>query len=81
MGHQEAQSARTGLSRFGVTAAARCKVARCKIEGIVRAIASAQEGERNNLLNWGAFRLAELVRQSVISPGDAASLASSGVRA
>lgn len=55
--------------------------ARCKIEGIVRAIASAQEGERNNLLNWGAFRLAELVRQSVISPGDAASLASSGVRA
>jgi Bifunctional DNA primase/polymerase, N-terminal len=51
-----------------------------KIEGIVRAIASAQDGERNNLLNWGAYRLAELVSQSVLSPDAAASLAIEAAR-
>jgi len=37
-----------------------------KIDGIVGTIAAAREGERNNLLNWGAYRLAELVSQAVI---------------
>ena len=46
-----------------------------KIEGIVGAIAAAREGERNSLVFWGACRLAELVRQSVLAQRDAVALA------
>jgi hypothetical protein len=46
-----------------------------KIEGIIGAIATAREGERNSLLHWGACRLSELVHQSFLAHGDAVALA------
>jgi hypothetical protein len=46
-----------------------------KIEGILNAIAKADEGERNKLLFWGACRLAELAQQSILTPADAFALA------
>jgi hypothetical protein len=46
-----------------------------KIEGIVGAIATAPEGQRNALLHWGACRLSELVQQSILTAGDAFALA------
>jgi hypothetical protein len=42
-----------------------------KIDGIIRAIAGAREGERNAVAFWGAARLAEMVAQSLISSTDA----------
>jgi len=46
-----------------------------KIEGIVRTISGARQGERNSVLHWGACRLAELAGQSVITESDAAAIA------
>jgi Bifunctional DNA primase/polymerase, N-terminal len=46
-----------------------------KIDGIIGVIAAARDGERNNKLNWGAYRLAELVGQSALAPGVAFELA------
>ena len=37
-----------------------------KVDGILGTIATAHEGERNNTLNWGAYRLAELVNKSLL---------------
>jgi Bifunctional DNA primase/polymerase, N-terminal len=42
-----------------------------KVDGIIRAIAGAREGERNAVAFWGAARLAEMVAQSLISSTDA----------
>jgi putative DNA primase/helicase len=42
-----------------------------KVDGIIRAIAGAREGERNAIAFWGAARLAEMVEQSLISSDDA----------
>jgi hypothetical protein len=42
-----------------------------KIAGIIRAITDAHEGQRNNLLYWGACRLRELAEQQAIPHGDA----------
>jgi hypothetical protein len=42
-----------------------------KLDGIIRAIARAHEGERNHLTFWGACRLAEMVAQSVLDRDDA----------
>jgi hypothetical protein len=41
-----------------------------KIMGIIRTIAQARDGERNNACFWGACRLAELADQQVISRND-----------
>jgi hypothetical protein len=41
------------------------------VEGIIRTIARAREGERNALAFWGACRLAEMVSRSLISRDDA----------
>jgi hypothetical protein len=41
------------------------------VEGIIRTIARAREGERNAIAFWGACRLAEMVSQSLISRDDA----------
>jgi len=46
-----------------------------KIDGIIRAIAGAHEGERNAVAFWGAARLAELVEQELISSDDAIDIA------
>jgi hypothetical protein len=46
-----------------------------QVDGIVAAIARARKGERNSVLHWGACRLAELVQQSFLTPGDAYALA------
>jgi hypothetical protein len=46
-----------------------------KLDGIIRTIATAKQGERNGTLFWGACRLSELVSQKIISPGDAFGLA------
>jgi hypothetical protein len=46
-----------------------------KVEGIIGTIATARQGERNSLLHWGSCRLAELVKQSILSRGDAVALA------
>ena len=40
--------------------------AHSKLEGVVRAIAGAREGERNSLCFWGACRMIELVAQNAI---------------
>ena len=42
-----------------------------KIAGIIRAIAGAREGQRNQLCFWGACRLAELAAQQVIARDEA----------
>ena len=46
-----------------------------KINGIIRAIAHATEGERNSLTFWGACRLAELVAQGILNRSDAVAIA------
>jgi hypothetical protein len=46
-----------------------------KIDGIIRAMAGAHEGERNAVAFWGAARLAEMVAQSLISGADAIAIA------
>jgi len=65
------QRALATVRQPSLTAAFACR----KIEGIVRAIATAGEGDRNKLLYWGACRLAELENQSIISRADATGLA------
>jgi hypothetical protein len=45
--------------------------ARAKLNGIIRSIAGAREGERNAVAFWGACRLAEMVSQALISGDDA----------
>jgi hypothetical protein len=42
-----------------------------KIDGVIRTIAGAREGERNAVTFWGACRFAEMIRQSLISRNDA----------
>jgi hypothetical protein len=39
-----------------------------RVEAICSIVATAPEGERNNTLNWGAYRLAEVVAAGVIPP-------------
>jgi hypothetical protein len=56
------------------------EAAKAKIEGIVGAVAAACEGQRNGLTYWGACRLAELVKQAVITQGDAVALAIEAAR-
>ena len=46
-----------------------------QLEGIIGAIATAPEGQRNSFLHWGACRLSELVQQSILTAGDAFALA------
>jgi hypothetical protein len=45
------------------------------VAGIVRIIAGAREGERNQVCFWGACRLAELIDQKVIDRDDALDIA------
>lgn len=54
--------------------------AKAKIEGIVGTIAAAREGQRNGLVYWGSCRLAEMVKQAVITQGDAIGLAVEAAR-
>jgi hypothetical protein len=42
-----------------------------QVDGIIRAIARAPEGKRNDLLFWGSKRLAELVDAGALEPRDA----------
>jgi hypothetical protein len=42
-----------------------------KLDGIIRTIARANEGERNHIAFWGACRLAEMVADTTISRDDA----------
>ena len=46
-----------------------------QLDGIIRTIASAREGERNGLTYWGSRRLAEMVAQGAISRDYAIELA------
>jgi Virulence-associated protein E-like domain/Bifunctional DNA primase/polymerase, N-terminal len=49
--------------------------ARRKLCGIIRTIAEAREGERNQVTYWGACRLVEMVAAGEIDRGDAIGLA------
>jgi hypothetical protein len=49
--------------------------ARRKLCGIIRTIAEAREGERNQVTYWGGCRLAQMVDAGEISCGDAIGLA------
>jgi hypothetical protein len=40
---------------------------RSKLDGVLRAVATANEGERNNYTYWGACRLAEMVAANTLS--------------
>jgi hypothetical protein len=51
------------------------KSAKRQLDGIVGAIATAPEGQRNSLLHWGVRRLSEMVQQSILTAGDAFALA------
>jgi hypothetical protein len=46
-----------------------------KVDGILGVIAAAREGERNSILNWGAYRLAELAGTSQFTRDEAFGLA------
>jgi hypothetical protein len=46
-----------------------------KLDGIIRTIATAHEGERNRLAFWGACRLVEMVAQNALSRDDAVAIA------
>lgn len=46
-----------------------------KLDGIIRTIARAREGERNHVTFWGACRLAEMVGQAALSRNDAIAIA------
>jgi Bifunctional DNA primase/polymerase, N-terminal len=50
------------------------KTAQQKINGLIRTVATAREGERNNVTYWGVCRFAELVGQNVLNRGDALAL-------
>jgi hypothetical protein len=62
-------------ARIPASRPATVKSASRKVEGIVGAIATAPEGQRNALLHWGVCRLSELVQQSILTAGDAFALA------
>jgi Bifunctional DNA primase/polymerase, N-terminal len=47
-----------------------------KVDGIIRVMAGAHEGERNAVAFWGAARLAEMVEQGLISNADVVDIAS-----
>jgi hypothetical protein len=49
-------------------------LARRQLNGILRTIAGAREGERNTLTFWGACRLAEMVQRGELSRNDAIAL-------
>ena len=51
------------------------KSAKRQLDGIIGAIATAPEGQRNSLLHWGLRRLSELVQQSILTAGDAFAIA------
>jgi hypothetical protein len=42
-----------------------------KLDGIIRTIVNAREGERNHVTFWGARRLAEMVAQATLSQQEA----------
>ena len=42
-----------------------------QVEGVIRRVAGAHEGERNALLFWGACRLAEMLRPGFLSQAEA----------
>jgi hypothetical protein len=46
-----------------------------QLEGIVRTVAQASEGERNNLTFWGACRLAEMAALGLLNRTDAFNIA------
>jgi hypothetical protein len=46
-----------------------------KLDGIIRTIARAREGERNNVAYWGACRLSEMVERRALSQAEAIALA------
>jgi hypothetical protein len=41
------------------------------VRGILRAVAEAQEGTRNNLLNWGAYKLNQMILNGELDHGAA----------
>ena len=41
------------------------------VRGILRAVAEAQEGTRNNLLNWGAYKLNQMILNGELDRGAA----------
>jgi hypothetical protein len=45
-----------------------------KVFGILRTVANAKEGERNQILYWAARRFAEMVAQRLMSEGRAVEL-------
>src|SRR5262249_12751855 len=45
-----------------------------KLNGILRTVATANEGERNNCTYWGACRLAEMIAAGTLSRDHAAAL-------
>lgn len=48
---------------------------RQKLNGIIRTIAAAREGERNRVTFWGACRLAEMVAEFTLGQNDAIDIA------
>jgi Bifunctional DNA primase/polymerase, N-terminal len=40
-----------------------------KLRGILTAVAGAQEGERNNFLNWGAYRINQMIVNGELDRG------------
>jgi hypothetical protein len=46
-----------------------------KLDGIIRTIARAAQGERNHVAYWGACRLAEMVSDSLLSHNEAIDIA------
>jgi hypothetical protein len=46
-----------------------------QIDGLIRSIATAPEGQRNNILFWAASRFSELQKQSLITRDEAIGLA------
>jgi hypothetical protein len=48
--------------------------ARRKLDGVIRTIATAREGERNSVTFWGGCRLAEMVREGILGRDHAISI-------
>ena len=46
-----------------------------KLDGVIRSIALAREGNRNSLCFWGACRMAEMVAEGKLSRADAIEIA------
>jgi Bifunctional DNA primase/polymerase, N-terminal len=51
------------------------QIAARQLEGIVRTIGEAPEGERNCILFWGANRLAEMAQEGLLTRGEAMAIA------